>query len=332
MSHKNKLRNVLLTVVIALGLITLWAGADYFEVFANNSQVCDESAPWVKVGGSPYTYNAGPNQIIDAVCIKGGNENSPNDYLVTLYADGWHQLGGENCVSASGIGTSSASASRNGEAEGNVCADISHVSFRLADKPDPTEETPEPTEETPEPTEETPEEPKNQPLSIQGVCETDFVVWTITNGNNKAISFSWTATNGQSGNGNVPASESIKLNTNLDASGITISYSLNNEPAELKGTVEVCSEEPTPTKTEPPKEETPTPESTEEPTPDPTEVSTSESTPEPTEAKPQVDPKPDVAAGGRAPSFGSIFTLLGIAAVGIGSISFFFLKIKKLAS
>jgi uncharacterized repeat protein (TIGR01451 family) len=94
--------------------------------------VCPDGEDWEKIDDEgPQDYSAPTGYTVVEVCIKGGGDNSPNVYLEYFTSDGWYQAGGENCVGASGIGTANAS-SLYGEASGEVCAEISHSSFKIA--------------------------------------------------------------------------------------------------------------------------------------------------------------------------------------------------------
>ena len=138
---------------------------------SSNPSVCESTGPWTKIdvpgeNATPneVSYTAPEGQIIEAVCVKGGQEDvSPGGYLYSTTEDGWFIREGVKCLLITGIGTNSVTVMRNTDAPGNVCAEISHASFKTAEEestptpeptPTPTEETPEP---TPTPTEETPE-------------------------------------------------------------------------------------------------------------------------------------------------------------------------------
>ena len=167
----------ILTMTLGLvGILTITSTAPVVAVNVVNSasNVCpggDGSIDfdgWIKIEGTSPSYTADEGFIIVAVCVKGGNENSPNNYKHTFTSDGWFQIKGENCVEASGIGTNSASATRNPDITGSVCANISHGSFKIGEEQPtqvPTEPTQVPTEPTQVPTEPTqvPTEPTQVP-------------------------------------------------------------------------------------------------------------------------------------------------------------------------
>jgi uncharacterized repeat protein (TIGR01451 family) len=114
------------------------------------ADVCpDEKDGWTEHFGpnidGEVDYEAPPGYVVDSVCIKGGSEgSSPNGYLETFSEDDWYEVTymtngnpqtrtevTKNCVGASGIGSSTASA-MHGDAPGDECAGISHASFKLA--------------------------------------------------------------------------------------------------------------------------------------------------------------------------------------------------------
>ena len=130
-----------------------------------NSNVCPEglytegdwAGEWTKLdmedvddGSGNITAPVVPGKVVTGVCIKGSNENknenaNDNGYLEFFDEDGWFEveytkkvgqgndkqevLVKDNCVGADGIGEKTTIA-KHGEAPGNVCADISHASFR----------------------------------------------------------------------------------------------------------------------------------------------------------------------------------------------------------
>ncbi len=193
----KKLLALMAVLTLTFGLVGIFSISSAVPVEAvtvvnSASNVCPggdgfiDSDGWIKFDVEDYeyqtvnlvTYTADEGYIIEAVCVKGGNEQSPNNYLHTFYVDGWIQVDvngtSTNCVGASGIGTNSARAERNSEISGSVCAEISHGSFKVRPvtteptpdpTPDPTEPTPDPTEPTPDPTEPTPDptEPTPEP-------------------------------------------------------------------------------------------------------------------------------------------------------------------------
>jgi hypothetical protein len=286
MSHQNKTTRIMLVSLVAIALIGAVAGLDFFQVFANGQEVCPHGGAWTKVDGltgKSYTFNAPSGKVIVETCYKAGTEVvydtiNPGETSVTV-------------TSAFQF-------------------DLSHASFRLDDIKE-------------EPTEEPTEEPKFSPLTVSGEClgiedvqtSAAQIQWTVKNENENAISFSWSANNGQSGNGVVPGFGTTSFTTNGDGTSVTVTYVVENSETETTSSVEACSEEPTPTPTEPPKETTPTP--------DPTETG------EPTESEPKVDPKPDLAAGGSAPTLGSLITLLSVTGTVIGLVHYLTKKIKK---
>ncbi|HAF61988.1 MAG TPA: hypothetical protein DCK95_06650 [Anaerolineaceae bacterium] len=197
--------------------------------------------------------------------------------------------------------------------------------------PTPTDEfTPTPTDEfTPTPTEEftpTPtEEMEFVPLTISGLCsgavasigavqtEENTITWRVSNNNNQAVSFTWTANNGQSGSATAPANGSTSFITAIDGSVISLEYFLNEEPMKERTSIDPCeaqqeTQEPTPTQTE---EVTPTEDSTEDPTALPT------------------DSQPDQPAGGSGPSLMTTIIPFMIGISGIAAVSTIVLKNKK---
>lgn len=83
------------------------------------------------------------NLDITQICVKSGNDNNDNaagSYFYTFLVNGWSPVNGGNCIQANGIGTTTASVSRNTSLDGNICGDISHASFLIGAAPTPTPE------------------------------------------------------------------------------------------------------------------------------------------------------------------------------------------------
>jgi len=194
--------------------------------------------------------------------------------------------------------------------------DLSHASFRLVEEstptptePTPTEPTPtEPTPTEPTPTEPTPTEPtptqptptpttptptpeiEVDPLVLSGICnDSASISWSVSNGNNFDIAYSWSANNGESGSGIVNANGSASFSSSYNAFSITLNYAEEIDPKEVQASGERCA----------PKNDTPEP--TKEVTEQPTE-----------ETVAKVDPQPDQPAGGSGPSFLSFFAPAGM--------------------
>jgi len=255
MKMKDKLIKNKWIVTIVLLAAVLFSTAYFGEtaVFAQGQETCPDGGDWIKVDGltgKSYTYNAPAGKVIIETCYKAGTEVvydtiNPPQTSVTVTSE--------------------------------FQFDLSHASFRLANQtptptptytftptptqtftptptqtftPTPTQTfTPTPTDPvTPTPTETPTDEPDLEELILTGICA-DLVVssvgsnqisWTVTNNNDEAISFSWTANNGEFGNEVAPANGSVSFMTENDGTQVTISYLLDNEEVEDMAEAEAC--------------------------------------------------------------------------------------------
>lgn len=289
---------ILLMVATALILMN--------PVFAQGQETCPQTGDWVKIeglAGKEYVYTAPEGYLIAETCYKAGTNvvfesiNPPQSSVTVI---------------------------------STVGNDLSHASFRIVEaptpSPTPTETftptptetfTPTPTETftptpietfTPTPTEEFTPTPTEElefiPLSFSGVCsgslvdlstveEDDlFITWTVTNENDQPITFNWSANNGQSGSGFVPANGNANFITDVDGSSISLAYSILNEDVQEQASVLPCD----------PQQET------EEPTPQPT------------------DSQPDQPAGGSGPSLIASIVPFIVGIPGIAAVSFILFK------
>ena len=97
-------------------------------------------------------------------------------------------------------------------------------------------------------------ETKGEPgtLTLLGECLADGTIkWTVTNSNENAIDFTWTANNSDNGAGQAPGNGSTSFTTSDAAFEITLAYSLDEQPFEVEAEVEVCSEKEEPEDPEP---------------------------------------------------------------------------------
>jgi len=301
-------------------------------VFAQGQETCPSTGDWVKVdglSGTGYTYTAPEGQLIAETCYKAGtnvifNTISPPQKSVTV---------------TSTVGNDLSHASFRLVDEPNPSPTptktftptptfTSTPTDEPTPSPTPTETfTPTPTftqtptdEPTPSPT--PTDELEFIPLSLLGVCSgsvasigilqpvENTISWTVSNDNDLAITFDWSANNGQSGSETAPANGSVSFITDIDGYSVTLDYSYNNEiDAQEQASIEPCepqqeTEEPTPTST---------------PTEDPTEEPTSQPT----------DSEPDQPAGGSGPSLMAIVLPFMIGISGIAAVSTVMLKNKK---
>jgi len=304
--------------IIALILFSATSLMILNPVFAQGQETCPNGGGWIKVdglSGTSYTYTAPEDKLIAETCYKAGTVVEydtiiPPQKTVTVIS--------------------------------TVGFDLSHASFRLVDEPQPSptptdEPTPSPTptdEPTPSPTptdgptptptdEPTPsptptEELDFEPLSLTGICpeivtsigvfqaSEETITWTVSNENDIEVAFNWSANNGQSGSGIVPANGSANFVTDIDGYAVDLDYMLGDETMEEQASIEPCepqqeTEEPTPTATEEPTEE-----------------------PEVTE-----DPEPDQPAGGMGPSLISTIIPFALGLSGIAAVATIILKNRK---
>jgi len=294
------------------------------NVFAQGQETCPATGDWIKIeglSGTTFTYTAPEGKLVAETCYKASTEVvfetiNPPQSSVTVTSTVGHDL-------------SHASFRLVDEPEPtptNTPTDppTPTPTNTPTDPPTPTPTntptftptppfTPTPTFTstptfTPTPTfTSTPtEELEYYPLTLEGLCsgslasiavtqaDENTISWRVSNANSEAVSFNWTANNGQSGSGTAPAYGSTTFITEIDGFSVSLEYTLNNEPVEELASVEPCEPEQ---ETEEP---TPTPTATEEPTPAPT------------------DSEPDQPAGGSGPSairtFAPIvFGLAGVA-------------------
>ncbi len=298
---------IILTAILLLTVTTILI---MNPVFAQGQETCPASGDWIKVdglSGDKFIFTAPEGYLVAETCYKAGTNAifeavDPPQTLVTVISKVGH--------------------------------DLSHASFRLIEevKPTPTETftptptqtftptptetfTPTPTETiTPTPTEEITPTPTEElefiPLSLSGVCSGSIasigifqaeeltITWTVSNENDQPISFNWSANNGQSGSGIVPANGNSNFITNIEGDSISLEYSYMNENILEQESIVPCD----------PQQET------EEPTPQPT------------------DSAPDQPAGGRGPSVASFLLPLIVGLPGIAAVSFTLLKNLKKTS
>ncbi len=291
-------------ILITILLLTVTTSLIMNPVYAQGQETCPASGDWIKVdglSGDKFIYTAPEGYQVAETCYKAGTNAifeavDPPLTSVTVISKVGH--------------------------------DLSHASFRLIEevKPTPTETftpmptqtftptptetfTPTPTETiTPTPTEEITPTPTEElefiPLSLSGVCSGSIasigifqaeeltITWTVSNENDQPISFNWSANNGQSGSGIVPANGNSNFITNIEGDSISLEYSYMNENIQEQESIVPCD----------PQQET------EEPTPQPT------------------DSAPDQPAGGRGPSVASFLLPLIVGLPGIAAVSFTLLK------
>lgn len=281
-------------------------------VFAQGQETCPASGDWVKqdgLSGTSFTFTAPEGKLIAETCYKASTEVifniiNPPKKSVTVISTVGH--------------------------------DLSHASFRLVDEPEPSptptdEPTPSPTptdEPTPNPTptdEPTPsptptDEPGFVTLSLSGLCSgsvasigvfqatEETITWTVSNENDVAVSFNWSANNGQSGSGTVPANGNTMFVTNIDGYSVALEYTLGDQEISEQASIEPCE----------PQQETEEPTSTSTPTEDPTD-----------EPEASQDPEPDQPAGGSGPSIVLMLLPVLLTLTTVGSVSAILLKNKK---
>jgi hypothetical protein len=247
-------------VIIAIALVLL-TGALYMlndQVLAQAADTCPEGGGWYKVDGinaQTFEYDAGSARVVVETCYKAGtvlvfDVIDPPQQVVLLISDV------EN-------------------PQGNAYQDISHASFRLqvASTPtdpvtptptdpvtptptptDPVTPTPTPTDPvTPTPTPTDPVTPTPTPtgeqsldLNLLAECLGESTArWTVSNDNAFAVSYTWTANNGENGTGVVQAGSEASFRTNDNASNILLSYVINQESMSVDAEVDRC-EDPAP--------------------------------------------------------------------------------------
>lgn len=87
MSHKMKHPRIFLILLVALGLISLGASLDYFDVLAQNQETCPDTDPWTKIDlpKEPetwiYEFTAPEGKLIDRVCYKNGTNVAYEDVI-----------------------------------------------------------------------------------------------------------------------------------------------------------------------------------------------------------------------------------------------------------
>lgn len=96
------------------------------------AQVCPDSNGWVKVEGNQSGgYTAPSGFVVDAVCVKGGNDVSDNGYYFTTPPSSNTVTCEKNdhsgSITVNGVGTSNITYT----IEGDGCAEISHASYHL---------------------------------------------------------------------------------------------------------------------------------------------------------------------------------------------------------
>ncbi len=283
MNNKNVKFILGLSIVIVIVLGALMVN---HEPVSASPDVCPphpsyseaENVGWTKIdSGNLSSY---PVSGATAYCFKAGN------FLTSSIPDGG--FGQEGACNADNI---------------QNCG-LSHWSYFIpAQEPSPT-----PTQPTI-----TPEDPKDfQDLTLAGRClgfEEEEVVtlssatieWTVSNSNDDPINFSWSANNGESGNGTAPANGSTTFQTSGTGNSVTLTYSSSNGDEQTGLTVEVCEEEPK-----------------DEPKDEPID-----------EPKSSVDPQPDQPAGGSGPAVLPLLATLLVGGSSIGLASRIILKKKS---
>lgn len=228
--------------IVALVLLMggLYSAND--QALAQAAETCPEGGDWFKVdniNAQTFEYDAGAGRVILETCYKAGT------VLVFDVIDPPQQ----SVLLISEVLNSTE----------NAYQDISHASFKLgvASTPtptptDPVTPTPTPTDPvtpTPTPTDPvtpTPTDELDQALVLVGECLREGTArWSVRNDNAFAVSYTWTANNGENGTGMVPAGSDALFTTNDNASNILLSYVLNQESIAAEAEVDRC-EDPAP--------------------------------------------------------------------------------------
>ena len=328
----KKFRNNVMKWGIGLMAILLIIMTPLFfmkPVFANGQETCPSTGDWVKkdgLSGKSYTYTAPEGKLIAETCYKAAtyvikNLITPPQKSVTVISTVGHDLSHASFRLVDEPNPSPTPT----KTFTPTPTFTSTPTDEPTPSPTPTETfTPTPTftqtptdEPTPSPT--PTEELEFIPLSLSGVCSgsvTSIVVgqlsentitWTVSNENDQAISFNWSANNGQSGSATAPANGGTSFITDIDGYAVMLDYSVNNEVVQEQASIEPCE----------PQQET------EEPTPAPSSTPTEDPTAQPT------DSQPDQPAGGSGPSLMTTIVPFMIGIFGFAVVSAIVLNNKK---
>ncbi len=195
------------SLVFVMFLILTLASPYIFNMYvsADAQETCPHTGDWVKVDGisaQSYNYSAPEGKLVVEVCYKAGT--TVNYYNVDP---------GQPSVTV----TTSVP-----NPNDNAFQDISHASFRLADKP---------------------QEPKEGDISLSGEClNNGYIQWTVSNTYGESIGFNWSANNNESGSESVPANGSKTFTTSVSGNEVTITFTADNEEKQLSKSVSACEE------------------------------------------------------------------------------------------
>jgi hypothetical protein len=286
-------------------------------VFAQGQETCPATGDWIKVdglSGDEFMYTAPEGYLVAETCYKAGTNVvfqavNPPQASVTVISTVGNDLSHASFRLVEAPTPSPTPTETFTPTPTETFTPTPTETFT----PTPTETfTPTPTEEiTPTPTEEITPTPTEVfefiPLNLSGVCsgsiastgffqaEENTITWTVSNANDQAIAFNWSANNGESGSAIVPANGNTNFVTAIDGFSVSLDYSFLNQSAQEQASIVPCEQQ----------------QETEEPTPQPT------------------DSQPDEPAGGSGPSIVSSLVPFIIGLPGIAAVSFILLKSAK---